>query len=103
MAFVSSRIWLTSFVPTWWSNQTNSVVIAIGLIAAVDSIVSGKLKTVVPQGKGFEPQHDKTNKMMCVHTKDSDQPGPPPSLIRVFAVHSRIAKDLRLLHADSEL
>ena len=43
MAFISSRIWLTSFVPTWWSNQTNSVVIAIGFIAAMDSIASGKL------------------------------------------------------------
>ena len=29
---------------------------------------------------------DKTNKMTCVPSKDSDQPGHPPSLIRVFAV-----------------
>ena len=29
----------------------------------------------------FEPPHDKTNKMNCVHSKDSDQPGDPPSLI----------------------
>ena len=36
----------------------------------------------------FEPLHDKTNKMTCVPSKDSDQPGHPPSLIRVFAVHS---------------
>ena len=34
----------------------------------------------------FEPQHDKTNKMTCVPSEDSDQPGHPPSLIRVFAV-----------------
>ena len=31
---------------------------------------------------GNEPPHDKTNKMACVPSKDSDQ----PSLIRVFAV-----------------
>ena len=38
--------------------------------------------------KSFEPQHDKTNKMTCAPSKDSDYPGQPPSLIRVFAVHS---------------
>ena len=31
----------------------------------------------------FEPPHDKTNKMACAHSEDSDQ---QPSLIRVFAV-----------------
>ena len=34
----------------------------------------------------FEPLHDKTNKMTCAPSEDSDQPGHPPSLIRVFAV-----------------
>ena len=34
----------------------------------------------------YEPQHDKTNKMTCAPSEDSDQPGHPPSLIRVFAV-----------------
>ena len=34
----------------------------------------------------FEPPHDKTNKMICAPSEDSDQPGHPPSLIRVFAV-----------------
>ena len=28
-----------------------------------------------------EPPHDKTNKMICVPSEDSDQPGHPPSLI----------------------
>ena len=32
--------------------------------------------------------HDKTNKMICAPSEDSDQPGHPPSLIRVFTVHS---------------
>ena len=27
-----------------------------------------------------EPPHDKTNKMVCAPSKDSDQPGHPPSL-----------------------
>ena len=34
----------------------------------------------------IEPPHDKTNKMACVPSEDSDQPGHPPSVIRVFAV-----------------
>ena len=31
-------------------------------------------------------EHDKTNKMTCAPSEDSDQPGHPPSLIRVFTV-----------------
>ena len=38
--------------------------------------------------KYFEPPHNKTNKMTFVPSEDSDQPGHPPSLIRVFAVRS---------------
>ena len=38
-----------------------------------------------------EPPHDKTNKVACAPSEDSDQPGHPPSLIRVFAVHMKKA------------
>ena len=38
--------------------------------------------------KHFEPPHDKINKMTFVPSEDSDQPGHPPSRIRVFAVRS---------------
>ena len=38
--------------------------------------------------KHFEPPHDKNNKMTFVPRKDSDQPGYPSSLIKVFAVRS---------------
>ena len=38
--------------------------------------------------KVTEPGHDKTNKMACAPSEDSDQPGHPPNLIRVFAVRS---------------
>ena len=34
----------------------------------------------------FEPPPDKSNKMACAPREDSDQPGHPPSLIRVLAV-----------------
>ena len=36
-----------------------------------------------------ERQHDKTNKITCAPSEDSDQPGHPPSLIRVFAVRTK--------------
>ena len=35
-----------------------------------------------------EPRHDKIKKNECAPSEDSDQPGHPPSLIRVFAVRS---------------
>ena len=36
----------------------------------------------------YEPQHYKTNKMTCAPSEDSNQPGHPPSLIRIFAVRT---------------
>ena len=38
-----------------------------------------------------EPPHDKTNEMACAPSEDSDQPGHPPSRIRVFAVRSIVS------------
>ena len=38
-----------------------------------------------------EPPHDKTNKIACAPSEDSDQPRHPPSLIRVFAVRMKEA------------
>ena len=35
-----------------------------------------------------KPPHDKTNKKAFVPSEDSNQPGHPPSLIRVFVVRS---------------
>ena len=35
--------------------------------------------------------HVKTNTMTCVPSEDSDQPGHPPGLIRVFAVRSMVS------------
>ena len=39
----------------------------------------------------FEPRYDKTNKMACAPSEDSDQPGHSPSLIRDFAVRMKKA------------
>ena len=52
--------------------------------------------------KSFEPNHDKTSKMIFAPSEDSDQHGHPSSLTRVFAVHSVGSyKDPRFLQADS--
>ena len=45
-------------------------------------------------GEINEPEQDKTNRTACAPSEDSDQPGHPPSLIRVFAV--RMKKSLVL-------
>ena len=47
--------------------------------------------TCCTRRRTFEPPRDKTNKMACAPSKDSDQPGHPPSLIRVFAVRMKKA------------
>ena len=39
----------------------------------------------------YEPAHDKTYKMACGPSEDSDQPGHPPSLIRAFVVRMKKA------------
>ena len=44
----------------------------------------------------YEPPHDKTNKMVCVPSEHSDQPGHPPILIRVFAVGMKKAWSLAI-------
>ena len=43
-----------------------------------------------------------TKQNKCAPSEDSDQPGHPPSLIRVFACAQWVAKDPSFLHADSE-
>ena len=37
----------------------------------------------------FEPPHDKINEIARAHSEDSDQPGHPPSLIRVSAIRMK--------------
>ena len=48
----------------------------------LDFMISGKVTEIT------ELPPDKTNKMACAPSEDSDQPGHLPSLIRVFAVRS---------------
>ena len=57
----------------------------------------------------FEPQYDKTNKMTSAPSKGSYQPGHPPIIIRVFAVHMKkpwvlsypLSAQIRLIRLES--
>ena len=44
------------------------------------------VKEMLELAKNYHKVYNKTNKMPCAPSEDSDQPGHPPSLIRVFAV-----------------
>ena len=57
----------------------------------LDRPVAGLIPTLATCEKALEPPLDKTNKMACAPSEDSDQPGHPPSLIRVFAVRMKKA------------
>ena len=50
---------------------------------------TGMLRIHFPYAEN-EPPHDKTNKMACASSEDSDQPGHPPSQIRVFTVRIKL-------------
>ena len=69
------------------------------LYETVSDLPSLKVTSVVMKQKlrflqfpeKIEPHHDKTKKVACAPSEDSDQPGHPPSLIRVFAVRVKKA------------
>ena len=55
---------------------------------------------IFSQLKNLESQHNKTNKMTCAHSEESDQPGHSPS--QSLLCTQWVAKDPVFLHADSE-
>ena len=56
------------------------------LVVMTEDFITSNLKQ---KHTHFEPPRDKTNKIACALSEDSDQPGHPPSLIRVFAVRMK--------------
>ena len=59
------------------------------LITDYFSLLLDLSQRIQPQMSTNEPPHDRTNNMACAPSEDSDQPGHPPSLIRVFAVRMK--------------
>ena len=47
----------------------------------------------------YEPAHDKTNKMACAPSEDSDQPGHPKSTFDDVMIHTR-HQDLDVKHIN---
>ena len=64
-----------------WSRAIDRHVLEISR-PRVDCVLAG-------YPKAFQSPHDKINKMACAPSEDSDQPGHPPNLIRVFAVRMK--------------
>ena len=50
-------------------------------------VLNRLFKQKAKKRKMHEPHHDKTNKMNCAASKDSDQPRHSPSLVRVRCPH----------------
>ena len=61
------------------------------LMAILPKTCSGTCPYLSKDPPENEPPHDKTNKMACAPSEDSDQPGQTPILIRVFAVRMKKA------------
>ena len=97
---VDSEDWsliIMSRCPVWWSesllgtqsfcwfcHEVAHVYFAWRALSQIACVYScNKIKKASCRN---EPTHDKINKMTCAPSEDSDQPGHPPSLIRVFAV-----------------
>ena len=63
--------------------------LVVSILLVIYSLCLGiVVAELVFKSKVSEPRHDKTNKMSVRPCEDSDQPGHPPSLIRVCAVRS---------------
>ena len=76
----SSKYWKKNNIPVWHQG----ILIWTGhLYTELSWDVSCLVRNELP--------HDKTNRMACAPSKDSDQPGHLPSLIRVFAVRMKKA------------
>ena len=85
---------MVSLISCWPHDLT-----AFGILNFL-SICIWLLVTVTENISIKEPPRDKTNKMACAPSEESDQPGHPPSLIRVFAV--RIKKAWVLIYPLSQ-
>ena len=97
---LSRKIQMCSCVKCTWVSGNFSLMLSIcqkdadGMAKSVDSTVLPDLFVQVLRAittLRFEPHHDKTNKMACAPSEDSDQPGHPPSLIIGFAVRMEVA------------
>ena len=101
LKFVMTECWKTQIRLTglilsskWTPNERIRLCAEISLLenrihAMVKNNTCEDKKFMVPEVMSCvtnEPVHYKINKMTCAPSKDSDQPGHLPSLIRVFAV-----------------
>ena len=77
-----------TFYVLWTCYEINTILLNDNETDGCLMIMDGKFSAVLHKII-YEPPHDKTNKMACVPSKDSDQPGHLPNLISVFAVRMK--------------
>ena len=51
------------------------------------NVAGGQISMLLVGYVTNDPSHDKTNKMTCAPSEDSDQPGHPPSLTSLRCPH----------------
>ena len=96
-AFVSCRVWVSSIMLFYY--PLNSEVFVVGMWSRINLYINKDkfyrhmyrkfLAVVSVNLVKYEPLNDKTNKVACAPSEDSDQPRHPPSLFRVFAVRMK--------------
>ena len=79
---ITAIVWVSEFLGFLRYNLKNQT----GLQMRLSNVLQVHLRGLVRRVRDNEPPHDKTNKMACAPSEDSDQAGHPTSLIRVFAV-----------------
>ena len=79
---ITAIVWVSEFLGFLRYNLKNQT----GLQMRLSNVLQVHLRGLLRRVRANEPPHDKTNKMACAPSEDSDQAGHPTSLIRVFAV-----------------
>ena len=101
VAYISEdSLSLFVFSSSWC--QWKAVINAYGSSCICHSDCRSRMHTIsILITKTYKPPHDKTNKVACAPSEDSDQSGRPPGLIRDFAV--RVKKATHWAHSkDSD-
>ena len=100
MMVVPCKLKILSLEITVWHHSAHGIFnlhrATILIICTIMNVPECTQHLTPPAVKINELQHDKTNKMTCVPSKNSDQPEHPPSLIRVFPVCMKKVRVLQL-------
>ena len=89
---IKFKIWRVTFLKSFYHLKrlgSTSVFLATEDLPRVHCSETAFRNVLLHGSLLYEPPYDQTNKMTSAPSEDSDQPGHPPSLIRVFAVRMK--------------